>query len=336
MRVAEWVTYQDVAEAAEAIAAQGEVPTAIRLREYLGRGSNTTLQKYLNKWKQNKPTVNAEPPDPVNQAVKHVWEKLNSASQEELLKVKEDANHKLTTANERIKTLEEERAHFAQSWSNAKQTIAELNQLLQDTQQALSLKEQALELSQTKEALLEKSNNDLKESYAKSIHELVLHHQNAIAILQEQINKERAAKHSDFSALIAAQENQRHQWIVERDRLLITIEKSTQQIKALENIAQNLNEKMATLAETVAASEVKFTCLIKENNVLKIEKEAIFFQFKEKITELEALAVRYLLLEKNQVAESIRTESLISQMQLIQEGFSNLVKKLDINERVEE
>ena len=46
------VTKQDIVQTAEAIAAQGIVPTQHNVRAQLGQGSKSTIHKYLKLWKQ--------------------------------------------------------------------------------------------------------------------------------------------------------------------------------------------------------------------------------------------------------------------------------------------
>ena len=56
------LTEEDVHAACADIAAQGERPTALKLLDSLGRGSLTTITKYLNSWNQTEEaqTINAE------------------------------------------------------------------------------------------------------------------------------------------------------------------------------------------------------------------------------------------------------------------------------------
>lgn len=50
------ITFEEVAEAAFTIHNNGETPTIDKVRAYLGgTGSNTTISKYLNAWRQETP-----------------------------------------------------------------------------------------------------------------------------------------------------------------------------------------------------------------------------------------------------------------------------------------
>lgn len=64
------VTYEEITTVAESIVQAGDTPTIERIRIKLGRGSNTTISKYLGQWKQKRLqasnlnlTAISQPPD---------------------------------------------------------------------------------------------------------------------------------------------------------------------------------------------------------------------------------------------------------------------------------
>jgi hypothetical protein len=58
------ITYQQVADAAEALQAEGIHPSARSIRERLGSGSMGTIQRFLNEWKATLPAADPVPPAP--------------------------------------------------------------------------------------------------------------------------------------------------------------------------------------------------------------------------------------------------------------------------------
>ena len=87
------ISYSDVELIAEQLLQQEQVPTIEKIRNSLGTGSNSTISKYLTEWKNHRLRANANvlpplstPSDPVNEAVKKVWQQLqadNTAKMEE-------------------------------------------------------------------------------------------------------------------------------------------------------------------------------------------------------------------------------------------------------------
>ena len=114
------VNYDDIANAAESIIAQGSTPTIERIRIFLGsRGSNSTISKYLNHWRKNN-SVNGKQKSPLdfkgkdnlsnelnpNAAIKRQLDLINQ-KYNVAIKEKEQFLNKLKEKNNYIKDLKQ-------------------------------------------------------------------------------------------------------------------------------------------------------------------------------------------------------------------------------------
>jgi chromosome segregation ATPase len=101
------INLEQVVMAAEQITSQGETPTIEKIRFMLGAGSNTTISKYLNDWRNSrlvvKPSVTS-PPDQVQAAVSAVWEKLHQETQATIEAVKAEAKDQVEAARQEVET----------------------------------------------------------------------------------------------------------------------------------------------------------------------------------------------------------------------------------------
>ena len=91
------ITYEQVMTVAEDLLKNKVNPTIEKIRVGLGNtGSNLTISRHLNEWRNtrlpeiiNNKLENLAPPDPVNLAVKDVWEKLKQSQLQELERLKD-------------------------------------------------------------------------------------------------------------------------------------------------------------------------------------------------------------------------------------------------------
>jgi chromosome segregation ATPase len=151
------LTEKDVHAACIDIVAQGERPTAINLLEHLGRGSLTTISKYLNSWKatDQAQTIKAETlPAVVNlpselakdgeDLIKKVWhtaktiadaeleiqrealkqaEAINQAQIDEAYKFSEDQEAKIEQLEDALTALREDHAGLRQDLIHTKDKL---------------------------------------------------------------------------------------------------------------------------------------------------------------------------------------------------------------------
>src|SRR5690242_8066068 len=101
------VTYQDVATAAEQLRVEGRNVGPIKVRQMLGRGSFTTVQKYLSEWENAQAELKTKaeeekksgPPEEVFTELQKVmaayWPQAVARAKEELRPETEALNAKL-------------------------------------------------------------------------------------------------------------------------------------------------------------------------------------------------------------------------------------------------
>lgn len=158
------ITYEEVEEAALSIEKKGETPTIDKVRAHLGgTGSNTTISKYLQHWRQqlfsSPSTKTPSTPDLVKAAVDRVWDEMREQTNSEIESIKMETQQLIDAA--------EKRAHVAET--NANVLKSELTQL-QQTYVAQSAEKELLLLDIKKlreeQALLQERFNGLEVRYA--------------------------------------------------------------------------------------------------------------------------------------------------------------------------
>ena len=103
------INYDDVATAASEIEQSGERPTIEKVRSVLGgTGSNSTISKYLQSWRNSRPANKVTitpPPDQVQAAVSAVWEKLHQETELTIATVKAEASEQVSAARQEAETV---------------------------------------------------------------------------------------------------------------------------------------------------------------------------------------------------------------------------------------
>ena len=195
------IDYYLVADAAEKLTAQGEVPTIDRVRVLLGgTGSNTTISKYLNLWRNNRADGNKidhasviAPPDPVQLAVKRVWQQMREETDAEIEAIKTSTQAIITESEEKVAAMTKEY-----------ERIVVLCEGYQEQVRLLEAKSavQQLDLNQLQREhdLLQERNKGLGERYAdlercmvKQHADLMQAHQNELNLVIEKTNAEISA-----------------------------------------------------------------------------------------------------------------------------------------------
>jgi hypothetical protein len=288
------VTYDEIAHAAEQIVLQGEIPTIEKIRFKLGKGSNTTISKYLGEWKKTRlqPSVSflsapshSQPSDPVNLAVAKVWEELHAQNAEKIKQIEDSALEKIDIALQEKETALHEKMRLESD-----------NQSLRDI-----LKEERLRI-----VALEKRMIDLEQDKAvkasalhqlQSIHDSFLNLQKEqTTLIEAQIAAQREAYEKSLSCLESRYqeelslikdyaEKQRHQAIVEIDHLSTKNDKLQAQLIDKEQLLIQLNEKLLEFSTRfdIYAQQLD----IHENNILRALNQC-YDKFEETLAILKA------------------------------------------------
>lgn len=137
------ITYEQVAEAAAKLAANGETPSVRRLREALGTGSNATIQTHLHHWQDQQRAL----PQPAIAAS----ESFTRALASELARVRTEALAETAEALEQANTArlaaEAEAARVADDNEALRARIRELEErTMQDAGRIQVLEQQRSEL----------------------------------------------------------------------------------------------------------------------------------------------------------------------------------------------
>ena len=240
------VSFDEISTAANEILSNGENPTIEKVRLKLGgRGSNSTISKYLNEWRNNSlpkkinNDINTTPPDPVNQAVSLVWKQIQEEKESEINAIKLELDDEIEKLSSEKQELE----------INFKQIIDERNDLISDNSELeLSLKQIKSDLQNENEAhLITKSSLDnlqqqfdsWKQEKEKSINILKEEHQVAISNLKELYTSQENKYKTEINSIKSATEDLRHQHILEIDKLKIEntkLETKVQDIPALQEL----------------------------------------------------------------------------------------------------
>ena len=118
---------EDVFHCAEKMIREGKNPTITGIREQLGTGSLTTIQKHLALWKRENPEAGAEPPmefPGVTRAVREEIAKAIKSVQDSYRQEKTTLEKEATEWREEIERLQEERERLEKK---LQETLADKN-----------------------------------------------------------------------------------------------------------------------------------------------------------------------------------------------------------------
>tara|TARA_R110000868_G_C10815305_1_gene758179 strand:+ start:33 stop:1109 length:1077 start_codon:yes stop_codon:yes gene_type:complete len=107
------ITYQDIANAAEEISAQGNNPTIENIRAITGTGSNSTIAPHLKAWKNRQDRarllcVKENLPEEIVLTMKGLWERVLSQADEKIETIKQDFEQTIVALKDKNTKLEEE------------------------------------------------------------------------------------------------------------------------------------------------------------------------------------------------------------------------------------
>lgn len=239
------ITFEEVAEAALSIEKNGETPTIDKIRAHLGgTGSNTTISKYLQVWRNklihgNPIKENKTPaPDIVQVAVDRVWYEMREQTDSEIESIKTEAQKLIIEAEKKTQEAE----------SNFRKAQAELDQL-QQTHLAQSAEKELLQLDIKKlneeHCLLQERFKGLEERYAEMqaitsqhLNDLTEARQKEVQRLEEICQSQSEAHIKLVNTIKDQNEKGRQNHIVQIDNLKTENKKTNEKIQKLQTELQ--------------------------------------------------------------------------------------------------
>lgn len=260
------ITYQDVANAAQEIFAQGQNPTIETIRHRLGTGSSTTIAMHLKTWKnkqhESEQFIGKEKlPDELVASLKGLWTQIVMQAEDQIEVIKLEARREINVLDEHLKTIEEAKIRWEEE---AKQLAQEKLSLSNDK---LMLEQATVEL-QKQIALADSQIQALKQQLEDK---------------QERVN-ELHRLHSQTQA------NLEHYRQSTREQRLIEQQQHEQQKQQLEQTIHQLQQTSIAYANEKSLLQQKYEKLCFENEATLAEfskSKVMLTKSQEDIAELE-------------------------------------------------
>ena len=281
------ITYDEVTAAALAIQGNGERPTIDKVRAYLGgTGSNTTISKYLEAWRNeivhlNFKSEKAEAaPDLVKAAVERVWQEMREQTDATIETIKTETETLVAAAEKRMELSEGELKRVQGEHHTVLQSFqgqsAEKELLLLDVKR---LKEEESCL-QERYLALEQRYTDMQGLTAHHLADLTRVHQEEIARLSAQ-NQEQEEKYTKFIKEMREQyENERHAHMVVMDELKIENQKQKKHSEKCELLIQEKSTHITRLEENLKSMDRE-----RENLLAHLDAQRIVNQDKSSVAD---------------------------------------------------
>lgn len=313
------ISYEDVAQAADELRSQGEIPTIERIRNLLGgTGSNTTISKYLNEWRHYAIGANvSSPSDPVQTAVQRVWQQLREETDVEINKIREESHQLITEAQTKeklaVQKIEEMQSELA--------ILKDQSHQLQGSKEILLLDYKKL---QEEHVLLQERYKGLDERYTDFQRITVQHqddlsqaHKKEINHVLEKSQIQNDANQKLISELKNYNEIQRQNFIVEVDSLKT---KNQQLNKDLDDAKAKIKEKEIELVKI----KTELTAITKERDQLaeQIIPQKNYWSFLEKNNEM----TNFILSEVKEIPKIDLTLSTLSYFSEASDKFQEFFK----------
>jgi predicted nucleic acid-binding Zn-ribbon protein len=268
------VTYEEVAEVAESILQKGESPTIDKVRQSLGgTGSNTTISKYLNGWRNHyfqSKTPNAiknNTPDVVKSAVERVWQEMSAQASAEIQAMKDAVAANAVESEEICRVASDERDaanHALETMRDSYREIAAQKEILSLDLKALQ-DERTLSLERYKN--LEERYAELHNLTSQHLKDLSEGHQNEIRRLENNAVKMDAAHHALINAMQIQHEADRHQYMHTLDELRTEHHKKDETISKLQTLLSDQKSAAVELrvrVESLAREKDTLTCQLSQ------------------------------------------------------------------------
>ena len=119
------ITYHDVANAAQQLAAQGKNPTIDGVRSLTGTGSTTTIAQHLKEWKYRQDhtrllCLKENLPEEIVLTMKGLWERVVTQAEEKVAAIKQDFEQSIDDLKDQSKKLQESNTHWQQQYQQIK------------------------------------------------------------------------------------------------------------------------------------------------------------------------------------------------------------------------
>lgn len=249
------ISLEEVAKAAVYLESQGEMPTIDKVRTYLGgTGSNTTISKYLQTWRQSKSAnVSIEknatslPPETVQVAVQQVWQQMREQSDAEIAVIKQEAENQIITAEKKA-----EHADTLLTALNLEHIDLQKEHKRQSAEKELLILD--LKALRKEHDLLQERYHALNERYidmqgltSQHIKDLAEAHQDEVSRLDEKSKLQEASYQKFINELKEQHENERQQHMLIMDNLRVENQKQSISIGSLEEKTKEKAIHIATL-----------------------------------------------------------------------------------------
>ena len=281
------VTYEQFSEAANEVLTTGQFPTIEKVRLVLGVGSNTTLNAYINRWKDEfiknnlAGTKASTIPDPVQRVVNEVWETLRAESKAEMERVQQEAQIAVQAAEEaKVIAAQQSIALQAQvdklnlSLNHAQANFKMLQEEMIEMRQRYAVAEERAQASENKE-------KTLRDDTHRRLRELEQSQQHHLQQLEQQFKAREVQYQHDINDLKSALEKQRQNYIVELDNYKVAKNNAEKaQLKAQTELSQQ-RERYQELAER--HKTVEFDLTLVRQHQQEAEKALIVCQTEIKL-----------------------------------------------------
>lgn len=282
------ITLEEVSSAAQEIISSGQNPTIEKVRSALGsRGSNSTISKYLNQWRQqalpaqlnqelNSPIVQQS--DAVSSAVDQVWASLQAESKQEIEQLKSDFAEKYAIQQQELTATHETLTQ--QQHQNLKLT-QQLNDLTQKNKELIVFNEQ-----QTAELLIEKTkikelDSNLQENTLRTqqhIQEIQQLKDEQVQYLSNQITELGVKNQAEVELLRNRIEEQRVKYSVALENAKVSVQKSEEKLVIQQDLNQQFKRDKAELKQQ-----------LEELNQLKYSNDKLIQAISNPIAEIQQI-----------------------------------------------
>lgn len=256
------VTYHEVELAAEKILQAGGMPTIERIRMMLGTGSHSTICRYFNEWKHGRMSARAEtlpplhtPPDPVNMAVRHVWQQLQQETDHKLQQLHTETEAKIAEISQLLHHTETHNHQLAKENQSLQQI------LLEERRQSGHKERQIINLRRELAVISERAANfqtelaKVSEEYEKTTKQFFAAIQEQKQFYEDRVQSEALHYKHVINELKDIAENQRHEHIALIDKLRTENTQLRQQHQKYLLNAENNNSILCKLIEKVQSLE---------------------------------------------------------------------------------
>lgn len=294
------ITYYDVANAAQQIAAQGNSPTIEAIRIVLKSGSSSTIAQHLRTWKAKQTStqqlaVKEKLPEEFVAVMKGLWEKLVAQADEQVSAIQQASEQSTTLLRQDLDKLQQEHQRAQQQYQllEAEKTASQqenqalLQQLTQNQTENAKLQTQAnglvLQL-QEKQARVDELHQQNRQIQAN------LEHYRQAALEQRLLDQQRAEQ----------QQGQLEQTIAQLQQALKSLQQQNnglqQQLEHHRSQKEALDKELLQLTEQYAQLK---TCWTEQNEgFIELQKQQTGLAQKLSVTEV---AMKELRMENKQL-----------------------------------